>query len=85
MRARGYVVLDTSSLGMGVPDLCVLVDANKQRSLWLEIKDGNKIPSKQRLTKDEEVWLTFNGENSRVVNSLEAALQAIEEFKRAQK
>jgi len=40
-------------MGKGVPDLLVAYHGH-----WyvLEVKDGNKSPSRQRLTQDEQEW-----------------------------
>jgi hypothetical protein len=79
LRAAGFEVRDYSGAGFGIPDLAVKIGANS--CLWLEIKDGNKSKSKQKLTTAEENWFDWNGFNSRKVNSLESALAAIKEFK----
>lgn len=82
LRALGYLVEDWSMCGNGVPDCSVLIDADKKISLFLEIKDGDKAPSKQKLTTCEKYWAKYHGFNTRTVNSLESALLAIEEFKK---
>ena len=55
LRARGYSVAVTSSLGNGFPDLVVgFTDrAGHTANLLVELKDGDKPPSKQVLTSDE--------------------------------
>lgn len=78
IRAAGYPVLDLSGCGDGVPDLAVMIAPCK--SVLLEVKDGSKVPSAQKLTDAEQVWFAFNGSISRVVNSLPAALAVIKEF-----
>jgi hypothetical protein len=77
LRAAGYPVLDLSGCGLGVPDLSVLV--GERKSIFLEVKDGAKPASAQKLTDAEETWFKFNGHNSRVVTSLEMALQVVKE------
>jgi hypothetical protein len=55
-RDLGAVVFVTSSIGHGFTDLVVGIKLTGCR-LWIgliEIKDGNKPPSKQKLTKDEQ-------------------------------
>lgn len=47
----GVVVADTASLGDGFPDLVV---GYRGVISLLEIKDGSKPPSKQKLTDDEQ-------------------------------
>lgn len=86
LRKAGYPVLILSQCGHGVPDISVLVDAEKCISLFLEIKDGSKPPSAQGLTEAEKVWRDNHGRNTRTVNSIESALwevfQFIEELKK---
>tara|TARA_B100001939_G_scaffold343006_2_gene355015 strand:+ start:16949 stop:17233 length:285 start_codon:yes stop_codon:yes gene_type:complete len=53
MRKLGASVAITSALGGGFPDL---VAGMRGRNLLIEVKDGNKAPSKQRLTSDEHEW-----------------------------
>lgn len=53
LRAIGAVVAITSSLGKGFPDIVV---GYRGTNFLIEIKDGNKPPSKQKLTPDEEMF-----------------------------
>ena len=53
LRAEGWTVLDLADLGGGAPDL--LVGAGDVLVL-IEVKDGEKPPSKRRLTPDEAAW-----------------------------
>jgi hypothetical protein len=50
-RAMGCSVADLSSLGDGIPDLAIGLYG---RTVLVEVKDGNKPPSKRRLTPDEQ-------------------------------
>ena len=50
LRACGWHCEDTSRSGRGFPDL---VCGKGGRLVLIEIKDGDKAPSKQQLTKDE--------------------------------
>jgi hypothetical protein len=75
LRAAGYPVLDLSSCGNGIPDLSVLVAPDV--SLFLEVKDGKKAKSAQKLTDKEEIFMQHWAKHTRVVNSLEAALEAV--------
>ena len=50
LRALGYSVAVTSSLGGGFPDIVVGV---RGRNFLFEIKDPEKVPSKRKLTQDE--------------------------------
>lgn len=79
LRKLGYSILDLSGAGYGVPDIAVLIIPRK--CLFIEIKDGQKVKSKQELTKAEEEWFRFNGHNTVVANSFEAAVAAINKFK----
>ena len=81
LRKAGYPVLDLSGCGMGIPDLSVLVDANRKISIFLEVKDGSKPPSARKLTDAEVKFSEFNGWNTAVVTSFEDAVKAIEEYK----
>ena len=77
IRAAGYPVLDLSKCGQGVPDLSVMVGPFK--AVFLEVKDGAKVKSAQKLTKAEETWQGHWSHVTKVVNSLEQALQVIKE------
>lgn len=50
-RRLGWAVAHTHQVGKGFPDLVV---AREDRIELIEIKDGNKPPSRQRLTPDEQ-------------------------------
>ncbi len=53
LRAMGASVAPTHTLGSGFPDLVV---GWRGINLLLEIKDGEKAPSKRQLTPDEQRW-----------------------------
>ena len=53
MRQLGYSVCHLHQLGQGVPDLLI---GKGGRNYLFELKDGNKPPSKRKLTEDEERW-----------------------------
>jgi len=55
-RIPGTTVLDLSAVGHGCGDILV---GWKGRNYLIEIKDGEKPPSRRRLTKDQE---TFHAE-----------------------
>lgn len=77
LRKVGCYVESLAALGGGVPDLLVGRDGQ-----WhvIEVKDGTKSPSRQKLTEDEVRWI----ESARrfapvhVVNSVSGALQAVQ-------
>lgn len=54
LRAVGAIVEPIHRLGRGVSDLLVSYD---QRWTVLEVKDGSKPPSAQKLTPDEKKWI----------------------------
>ena len=74
LRAVGAEVTDTSRVGEGFPDLVV-----SYRNKWfvIEVKDGRKPPSAQRLTKAQGTWMRRQRASVWVVNSVEDALAAI--------
>lgn len=75
LREVGAFVQSLAMVGKGCPD--VLVSYRRQAFL-LEIKDGEKTPSRIRLTPDEEAWhLAWTGPPVAVVRSPFEALVAI--------
>jgi hypothetical protein len=56
LRAIGASVLHLHTLGQGAPDILV---GYRGRNYLMEIKDGNKPPSRRRLTDDERIF--FDG------------------------
>ena len=74
LRAVGCTVQHLHTVGKGCPDLLV---GRAGRNFLLEIKDGNKPPSKRKLTADEKEWhQTWTGQVI-VVNSVDEALEAV--------
>lgn len=66
-------MLSIAMVGDGAPDLIV---ATHSRTLMLEIKDGDKVPSARKLTRDEKIWQkNWKGE-CWTVHSVEEALLA---------
>lgn len=51
--ALGFAVQSLASIGNGCPDLLV---SRGQKTACVEIKDGSKVPSKRRLSADQEAW-----------------------------
>jgi hypothetical protein len=74
LRDAGATVTDTSGVGSGFPDLTVGYDG---KTYCLEVKDGSKPPSAQKLSKPQEKWHREWRGHACVVNSPEAALAAI--------
>ena len=75
LRKAGAVVHSLAAVGNGMPDLMVLF---RGQTMLLEIKDGAKVKSKQKLTPDQiEFHRTWTGGPLATVDGPEAALRAI--------
>lgn len=74
LRQAGATVQVLSEVGKGCPD--ILVGFRGDNHL-LEIKDGEKIPSKRKLTDDEAQWHDEWRGRVVVVESIEDALHQI--------
>jgi hypothetical protein len=75
LRAAGAVVHSLAACGNGVPDLLV---AFRGQTLLMEIKDGDKIKSAQKLKpKQIQFHQSWTGGPLSVVDSPDAALRAI--------
>lgn len=75
LRAQGATVQSLAAVGAGVPDLLV---GYRGRTLLLEVKDGAKVPSKQRLTEAEADWhRDWRGGPLDTVSSPEEALSVL--------
>ena len=74
LRKLGASVQILSAVGQGCPDiLCGF----RGKNILLEIKDGNKVVSAQKLTPDQVDWhRRWQGQKA-VVNSVDAAIQVI--------
>lgn len=74
LRAAGASVAITSAQHKGFPDLVVGYDG---KTYLMEVKDGSKVPSKQRLTPDQERFFADWKGHVCVVNSVDAALAVL--------
>lgn len=74
LRAIGCSVHSTASIGGGFPDLTV---GRHGRTYLLEIKDGEQIPSKQKLTTDEKKFFDEWRGHAVVVKSVGEAIEAV--------
>jgi hypothetical protein len=74
LRGAGATVQPLHAVGEGCPDLLV---GYKGLNLLLEVKDGGKPPSAQKLTPQQEIWHRDWRGHRVVVNSPEDALAAI--------
>lgn len=83
LRDEGWDVLDLSGAGDGIPDLCVRIAANRNGTgpastpHFLEIKDGAKPLSAQKLTAAQEKWHSYCWAITSKVRSLEEAKAAL--------
>lgn len=74
LRGKGISVSVTSGMGKGFPDL---VCGYKGKNILLEIKDGNKVLSAQKLTPEQRIWHDEWVGQIDVVNTCETALAAV--------
>lgn len=74
LRAVGATVQHLHKVGQGCPDLAV---GYQGATYFLEIKDGSKPPSAQRLTAAQEKWHAQWRGHAAVVNSPLQALETI--------
>lgn len=74
LRAVGASVQHLHKVGQGCPDLAV---GYRGATYLIEVKDGRKPPSAQKLTEAQERWHCDWRGHAVVVNSPEAALAAI--------
>ena len=80
LRSFGCSVISTAGVGDGFPD--VLVGFQGVTRL-IEIKDGEKSPSKRRLTPDEEDWhSTWQGDPVCILESLRDAEELVRKWYR---
>jgi hypothetical protein len=73
-RAVGCTVHDTHQLGGGFPDFLMFLNG---KVLMIEVKDGDKPPSAQALTKQEEAFQTKWWSVYYVVSTVDMLLQVI--------
>lgn len=76
-RALGYIVAHTHQLGSGFPDIIVsrLLPSKHKFTALIEIKDGYKPKSSQKLTPDEvEFHAKWQGEIA-IINSVDQVLE----------
>jgi hypothetical protein len=74
LRNLGCSVQHLHNVGAGCPDLLV---GYKGFNILLEVKDGNKSPSQQKLTPDQIIWHRDWRGHVDVVNSSEQAILAV--------
>ena len=75
LRAAGATVQSLAAVGAGVPDLLV---GFRGQTYLMEVKDGQKVPSKRLLTDDQINWHEqWCGGTLAVVEHPDAALRLI--------
>lgn len=81
LRQVGVSVQPLHMVGGGVPDLLCAIG---NRVFLIEVKDGAKVPSAQKLTPDQVVWHAAWPAPVHIVNSVDAALAVADLYRRAQ-
>jgi len=74
LRMVGATVQPLHAVGKGCPDLLV---GYQRVNYLLEVKDGSKVPSAQKLTEDQVEWHELWRGQAAVVNDVKSALTAI--------
>ena len=74
LRQIGCSVQPLHNVGNGVPDLLVGVNS---LNLLIEVKDGSKSPSDQKLTTDQGNWHDAWRGQVQIINSVDKALALI--------
>lgn len=78
LRAAGCTVEHLHAVGSGCPDLLCAVN---DEVFLIEVKDGAKPPSAQKLTPDQITWHQEWKAQVHVVNSIEGALTVAQFYK----
>lgn len=78
MRATGATVQHLHAVGSGCPDLLCAVNGI---NFLVEVKDGEKAPSAQKLTPDQVVWHAAWKAPVYVINSVPAAIELVQKIK----
>lgn len=74
LRDMGCSVESLAAVGKGVPDLLI---GYRSSNYLIEVKDGAKVPSKQKLTDDQIEWHEAWRGQKIVINSIDAAIEFI--------
>ena len=78
LRAVGVSVQHLHEVGSGCPDLLCAVN---DHTFLIEVKDGDKVPSKQALTPDQVTWHAGWNAPVHIANSIDAALAVAATYK----
>jgi len=79
MRSVGATVQPLHTLGQGVPDLLCAVTGI---CFLVEVKDGAKPPSAQKLTPDQIDWHKAWAAPVYIVNSVDQAIDLVQQLKK---
>lgn len=79
LRQMGASVQPLHTVGQGTPDLLVGIQG---RNYLLEVKDGAKPPSAQKLTADQIDWHDMWRGQVEVVNSIDQTILAMQRLTR---
>lgn len=77
MRKLGCSVQPLHMVGQGCPDLAVAI---ADISFFVEVKDGSKPPSKQKLTPDQIEWHSKWRAPVYIVNSVDQAVDLVKKL-----
>ena len=77
LRKIGCSVEHLHTVGAGVPDILV---GYQGRNILIEIKDGNKPPSQQKLNDKQVEWHSLWRGEVYVINSADSAIKLIKEI-----
>ena len=78
LRQMGASVQSLAAIGKGCPDLLV---GYHGINYLMEIKDGDKVLSKQKLTIDQEHWHSLWRGSVHIVKSVDEALKILQDKK----
>lgn len=78
LRGQGCTVEHLHAVGRGCPDLLCAIDG---QVFLVEVKDGAKAPSAQKLTPDQVVWHAEWKAEVHIVNSVEAAIAVTSKYR----
>ena len=74
LRGIGATVQPLHAVGDGCPDLLV---GYRGENILIEVKDGKKVPSAQKLTDDQKEWHDSWAGTAYVINSEDKALECV--------
>lgn len=81
IRSLGASVQSLASVGSGCPDLLCAIAG---MCFLVEVKDGSKIPSAQKLTPDQIVWHSKWRAPVYIVNSVPQAVDLVQKLLRGE-